>query len=72
MDFMKKTQNLAATLTKEFNCEEINLTVQMRRGEDWITLDLFQNSEEPNKFYATVTTLPASTFNLVRAETSTE
>ena len=34
MDFMKKTQNLAATLTKEFNCEEINLTVQMRRGED--------------------------------------
>ncbi|WP_431475247.1 hypothetical protein RVM24_08355 [Marinobacter sp. KM021] len=54
MDFMKKTQNLAATLTKEFNCEEINLTVQMRRGEDWITLDLFQNSEEPNKFYATV------------------
>jgi len=54
MDFMKKTQNLAATLTKEFNCEEINLTVQMRRGEDWITLDLFQNSEEPNKFYATL------------------
>lgn len=54
MDFMKKTQNLAATLTKEFNCEEINLTVQMRRGDDWITLDLFQNSEEPNKFYATV------------------
>lgn len=54
MDFMKKTQNLAATLTKEFNCEEINLTVQMRRGDDWITLDLFQNSEEPNKFYATL------------------
>ncbi|MCK0164950.1 hypothetical protein [Marinobacter sp. S6332] len=54
MDFMKKTQNLAATLTKEFNCEEINLNVQMRRGEDWITLDLFQNSEEPNRFYATV------------------
>ncbi|WP_288370854.1 hypothetical protein [uncultured Marinobacter sp.] len=54
MDFMEKTQNLAATLTKEFNCEEINLTVQMRRGEDWITLDLFQTSEEPNKFYATV------------------
>ena len=54
MDFMKKTQNLAATLTKEFNCEEINLTVQMRRGDDWITLDLFQNSEEPYKFYATV------------------
>ncbi|SFR78421.1 hypothetical protein SAMN05216203_3027 [Marinobacter daqiaonensis] len=54
MDFMKKTQNLVATLTKEFNCEEINLTVQMRRGDDWITLDLFQNSEEPNKFYATV------------------
>jgi hypothetical protein len=54
MDFMKKTQNLAATLTKEFNCEEINLTIQMRRAEDWITLDLFQNSEEPNKFYATV------------------
>lgn len=54
MDFMKKTQNLAATLTKEFSCEEINLNVQMRRGEDWITLDLFQNSEEPNRFYATV------------------
>lgn len=54
MDFMKKTQSLAATLTKEFNCEEINPTVQMRRGDDWITLDLFQNSEEPNKFYATV------------------
>ncbi len=54
MDFMKMTQNLTATLTREFNCEEINLTVQMRRGEDWITLDLFQNSEEPNKFYATV------------------
>ncbi|MBL1271935.1 MAG: hypothetical protein COB25_005755 [Oceanospirillales bacterium] len=54
MDFMKKTQNLVAMLTKEFNCDEINVTVQMRREEDWITLDLFQNSEEPNKFYATV------------------
>ena len=69
MDFMRKTQNLAATLTKEFDCEEINLTVQMRRGEDWITLDLFQNSEEPNRFYATVDYTASQQFQLGAGKT---
>lgn len=52
MEFMKQAQQLAATLSKQFGCEEMNLTIQMRRGDDWITLDLYRNSEDPQRLHA--------------------
>ena len=64
MDFMKKTQNLAATLTKEFNCEEINSPSRCDGG-DWITLDR-RTLRSRISSTRPLTTLPASTLNLVR------
>jgi hypothetical protein len=40
MEFVTHLEQLASALTRQFGCEEMNLTVQMRRGEDWITVDI--------------------------------
>ncbi|WP_417516487.1 hypothetical protein [Marinobacter sp.] len=32
----------------------MNLTVQMRRGDDWITADIYCNAGNPDRFYATM------------------
>jgi len=52
MEFMKQAQQLAAELTKEFNGEEIIFNAQVRRGDDWITLELYRNTEEPHRMHA--------------------
>ena len=54
MEFMTQAQQLASTLSRQFGCEEIHFTVQMRRGEDWITLDMYRNSEEPHRLHTTL------------------
>lgn len=52
MEFMTQAQKLAAALAEQFGCEEMVLNIQMRREDDWITLDLYRNSEEPHRFHA--------------------
>lgn len=52
MEFLRKAQELAAELTNEFDGEEIVFTAQVRRGDDWITLDLYRNSEAPHRIHA--------------------
>lgn len=54
MEFMKQAQQLAAALSQQFGCEEMNLTVQMRRGDDWITVDMYRNAEDPGRLHATM------------------
>ncbi len=52
MKFLTEAQRLAATLSQQFGCEEIIFNAQMRRGDDWITLELYRNSEEPDRLHA--------------------
>jgi hypothetical protein len=54
MDFMTQVQQLACALTLEFGSEEMHFNVQMRRGDDWITLDMYRNSEEPHRLHTTL------------------
>ena len=50
MKFLTQAQQLAATLSQQFGCEEVIFNAQMRRGDDWITLELYRNSEDPTVF----------------------
>jgi hypothetical protein len=52
MKFLTQAQQLAATLSQQFGCEEVIFNAQMRRGDDWITLELYRNSEEPHRLHA--------------------
>ena len=52
MKFLTQAQQLAATLSQQFGCEEVIFNAQMRRGDDWITLELYQNSEDPHRLNA--------------------
>jgi len=52
MDFMKQAQNLTAELADQFGSEEIIFNAQMRRGDDWITLELYRNEEDPQRLHA--------------------
>jgi len=52
MKFLTQAQQLAATLSQQFGCEEVIFNAQMRRGEDWITLELYRNSEDPHRIHA--------------------
>ena len=54
MEFVTHLEQLATALTRQFGCEEMNLTVQMRRGDDWITVDVYRNAENPDRFHATM------------------
>ncbi|MFL1404634.1 hypothetical protein ACJO2E_04715 [Marinobacter sp. M1N3S26] len=69
MEFMTQAQKLATALARQFGgCEEMHFTVQMRRGEDWITLDMYRNAEEPHRFY---TTLDLDTGSHIQLDPST-
>lgn len=52
MKFLTQAQQLATTFSQQFGCEEVVFNAQMRRGDDWITLELYRNSEEPHRFHA--------------------
>ncbi|KXS47779.1 hypothetical protein [Marinobacter persicus] len=52
MEFMTKAQELAAELAREFGSEEMIFNAQMRRGDDWITLELYRNAEDPHRLHA--------------------
>ena len=54
MKFMKLAQQLAAELSKQFGSDETIFNPQMRRGDDWITLELYRNEEEPDRLHAIV------------------
>ena len=52
MEFMRKAQELAAELAREFHSDEMIFSAQMRRGDDWITLEIYRNSEDPHRLHA--------------------
>ncbi|MCK5530472.1 MAG: hypothetical protein KAI85_04355 [Halopseudomonas aestusnigri] len=54
MKFIKQAKQLAAVLTDEFGYEDIILNVQMCRGEDWVNLDVYQSTEDPERIIATL------------------
>ncbi|MGO1463045.1 MAG: hypothetical protein ACTHYN_15340 [Marinobacter sp.] len=52
MKFMKQAQQLAAELSRQFGSDEIIFSAQMRQGDDWITLELYRNEEDPHRLHA--------------------
>jgi hypothetical protein len=52
MEFMRKAQELAAELSQQFGSEEMIFSAQMRRGDDWITLELYRNPDDPHRIHA--------------------
>jgi hypothetical protein len=49
-----EAKRLAAALAAEFGCGDLHINVQMERGEDWMNIDMYQNSEEPDRLLATL------------------
>ena len=54
MRSINQAKQLATALASEFGCEDLHINVQMRRGESWINMDMYQNSEEPERLLATL------------------
>lgn len=54
MKLIDQAQRLAAALTSEFGCEDLHINVQMRRGESWINMDVYQDTEKPEQMFATL------------------
>jgi hypothetical protein len=54
MKSMFEAKRLAAALAAEFGCGDLHINVQMERGEDWMNIDMYQNSEEPDRLLATL------------------
>ena len=54
MKSITQAKQLAAALASEFGAEDLHINVQMRRGENWVNLDMYQNSEEPERLLATL------------------
>lgn len=54
MKSITEAKRLAAALSSEFGCGELHIHVQMQRGENCISLDVYQNSEEPERLLATL------------------
>lgn len=54
MKSINEAQKLAAALVSEFGCEDMHINVQMRRGEGWISMDIYQNTEKPEEMFATI------------------
>lgn len=69
MEFVTHLEKLASALTRQFGCEEMNLTVQMRCGEDWISMDVYRNAENPERFHATMDFDTGGHFLLETAQT---
>lgn len=69
MEFVTHLEQLATALTRQFGCEEMNLTVQMRRGDGWITIDMYRNPENPGRFHATMDFDTGGHFQLETGET---
>jgi hypothetical protein len=49
-----EAKRLAAAFAAEFGCGDLHINVQMERGEDWMNIDMYQNSEEPDRLLATL------------------
>lgn len=54
MKSITEAKRLAAVLSAEFGCGDLHIHVQMQRGESWISLDVYQNPEEPERLLATL------------------
>jgi hypothetical protein len=54
MKSINQAKQLATALASEFGCGDLHINVQMQRGEDWISIDMYQNSEEPERLLATL------------------
>ena len=59
MKSITQAKQLAAALASEFGADDLHINVQMRRGENWVNLDMYQNSEEPERLLATLATFVA-------------
>ncbi len=54
MKSITEAKRLAAALATEFGCGDLHINVQMQRGEGWISIDMYQNSDEPERLLATL------------------
>lgn len=54
MKSLSEAKRLAAALASEFGCGDLHINVQMQRGENWINIDMYQNSSEPERLLATL------------------
>jgi len=54
MKSITEAKKLAAALSSEFGSGDLHIHVQMQRGESLISLDVYQNSEEPERLMATL------------------
>lgn len=54
MKSITEAKRLAAALASEFGCGDLHINVQMQRGENWINIDMYQNSGEPERLLATL------------------
>jgi hypothetical protein len=54
MKSMFEAKRLAAALASEFGCGDLHINVQMQRGENWVSMDMYQNADEPERLLATL------------------
>jgi len=54
MKSITEAKRLAAALSSEFGCGDLHINVQMHRGDRWIGIDMYQNSDEPERLLATL------------------
>ncbi|ERS86907.1 hypothetical protein Q672_13380 [Marinobacter sp. EVN1] len=54
MKSITEAKRLAAALSAEFGCGDLHINVQMHRGDSWISIDMYQNSDEPERLLATL------------------
>lgn len=54
MKSITEAKKLAAALSSEFGCGDLHINVQMHRGDRWISIDMYQNSDEPERLLATL------------------
>lgn len=54
MKSITEAKRLAAALASEFGGGDLHINVQMQRGESWINIDMYQNSDEPERLLATL------------------
>ncbi|XOB94291.1 hypothetical protein ACMC9M_08790 [Pseudomonadota bacterium 24LQ007] len=54
MKVINEAQKLAAALISDFACDDMHISVQMRCGERWINMDIYQSMEKPEETFATL------------------